>query len=168
MADQLTEGRRLQALTVLDVFTRECVAIEAGHSLRGEQVVVVLNHIMRAREAPKKLFCDNGSEFTSSILDLWAYQHQVRINFSRPGKPTDNAYIESFSGTLRRECLNTRWFTSLAEANVQLEDWRHEYNESRPHRALKDQTPTEFASNHAGNTKVEDQQPARTLTVQVV
>jgi len=79
-------------------------------------VVAVLNHILKNRSAPKKLCCDNGSEFTSQIVDLWAYQHQVKLDFSRPGKPTDNAYIESFNGTLRRECLNAKWFLSLTDA----------------------------------------------------
>lgn len=104
VADQLADGRRFRALTVLAVYTRECLAIEAGVSLRGEQVVMVLNHILKNRPAPNTLRCDNGSAFTSQILDLWAYQHQVKLDCSRPGKPTDNAYIESYNGTLRREC----------------------------------------------------------------
>jgi len=79
-----------------------------------------------------------GSEFTSQIMDLWAYQNGVKIDFSRPGKPTDNAYIETFNGTLRAECLDTHWFTTLAEAQQSIEAWRQEYNESRPHRALGD------------------------------
>lgn len=133
VADQLADERRFPALTVLDLFTRECLAIEAGQSLRGEHVVAVLNQIERVRGTPTKLFCDNGSEFTGQLMDLWAYQHQVKIDFSRPGKPTDNAYIESFNGTLRRECLNIQWFMSVEDAKHQLETWRHEYNASRPH-----------------------------------
>ena len=92
------------------------------------------------------LFCDNGSEFSSQVMDLWAYHNQVKIDFSRPGKPTDNAYVESFNGSFRDECLDTNWFQSLPEARQAIEAWRREYNESRPHRALANRTPTEFAS----------------------
>ena len=119
VADQLADGRRFRALTVLDVFTRECLAIEAGANLRGEHVVATHNGIFKERAVPRKLCCDNGSEFTSQLVDLWAYQHQVNLDFSRPGKPTDNAYIESFNRTLRRECLNTQWFLALTDAQQQ-------------------------------------------------
>ena len=94
---------------------------------------------------PQMLFCDNGSEFTSQVLDLWAYHNQVKIDFSRPGKPTDNAYVESFNGTLRAECLDAHWFGDLTEARQRIESWRVEYNVSRPHRALGERTPNEFA-----------------------
>ena len=151
VADQLANGLRFRALTVVDVFTRESIAIEVGQSLRGEHVVTVLNRLTAQRGAPTRLLCDNGSEFCSQIVDLWAYQHHVRIDFSRPGTPTDNAYVESFNATLRRECLNAHWFESLHEAKEQIEAWRREYNESRPHRALQDQTPEEFARAHAEN-----------------
>jgi putative transposase len=146
VADQLTDGRRFRALTIVDVFTRESLAIEVGQALKGTDVVAVLNQIRFERGAPKMLFCDNGSEFTSQIMDLWAYQNGVKIDFSRPGKPTDNAYIETFNGTLRAECLDTHWFETLAEAKESIEAWRKEYNESRPHRALGERTPNEFAN----------------------
>ena len=165
VADHLADGRRFRALTVLDVFTRECLAIEAGVSLRGEQVGTVLNHILKTRSAPKTLRCDNGSEFTSQMLDLWAYQHQGKLDFSRPGKPTDNAYIESFNGTLRRECLNTPWFVSLTDARQQLDTWRQEYTVSRPHRAVHDWTPTEFANNQAAKGRMEEVKPASKLAL---
>ncbi len=145
VADQLADGRRFRALTVVDVFTRECLAIEVGQSLKGEDVVAVLNRIRADRGTPKMLFCDNGAEFSSQIMDLWAYQNGVQIDFSRPGKPTDNAHVESFNGTFRRECLDAHWFTSLSEAKQVIEAWRREYNESRPHRALGERTPNEFA-----------------------
>jgi putative transposase len=145
VADQLTDGRRFRALTVVDVFTRESVAIEVGQALKGTNVVEALNRLRFERGIPKVLFCDNGSEFTSQILDLWAYQNGVKIDFSRPGKPTDNAYVESFNGTFRAECLDTHWFGTLAEAKENIEAWRKEYNESRPHRALGERTPNEFA-----------------------
>ncbi len=106
---------------MVDIYTRESLAIEAGQSLKGEDVVMVLNRIMLQRGAPKMLFCDNGSEFASQAMDLWAYRNGVRIDFSRPGKPTDNAFVESFSGTLRAECLDAHWFTTLAEAKQLIE-----------------------------------------------
>ena len=151
VADQLTDGRRFRALTIVDVFTRESLAIEVGQALRGTDVVNVLNKLRFERRAPKMLFCDNGSEFTSQILDLWAYQNGVKIDFSRPGKPTDNAYVESFNGTFRAECLDTHWFGTLAEAKESIEAWRQEYNESRPHRALGERTPNEFAKGIAAS-----------------
>lgn len=151
IADQLADGRRFRALTIVDIYTRESLAIEAGQSLKGEDVVMVLNRILLQRQAPKVLFCDNGSEFASQAMDLWAYRHGVRIDFSRPGKPTDNAFVESFNGTFRAECLDAHWFTSLTEAKHLIEEWRREYNGSRPHRALGEQTPSEFASRFAAH-----------------
>jgi len=149
VADQLQDGRRFRALTVVDVFTRESVAIEVGQSLRGEDVVRTLNRLKHEGRTPKLLFCDNGSEFSGQAMDLWAYHNGVKIDFSRPGKPTDNAFIESFNGIFRDECLNVHWFETPAEAKQLIEAWRQEYNESRPHRALKDRTPSEFASEYA-------------------
>lgn len=160
VADQLADGRRFRALTVVDVFTRESLAIEVGQHLRGEHVVAVLNHLTAQRGAPKALFCDNGSEFCSQSVDMWAYHHKVRMDFSRPGKPTDNAHVESFNGTLRRECLNAHWFESLQEAKGLIEAWRREYNETRPHRALQDQTPAEFARAIAPDRGLEGLKPA--------
>jgi putative transposase len=145
VADQLSDGRRFRALTVVDIYTRECLAIEVGQSLKGHDVVRVLQRIAEERGMPQMLFCDNGSEFTSQVLDLWAYHNQVKIDFSRPGKPTDNAYVESFNGTLRAECLDAHWFGDLSEARQRIESWRVEYNASRPHRALGERTPNEFA-----------------------
>jgi len=151
VADQLTDGRRFRALTIVDVHTRESLAIEVGQALKGTDVVGVLNRLRIERHAPKALFCDNGAEFTSQIMDLWAYQNGVKIDFSRPGKPTDNAFVESFNGTLRAECLDTHWFETLAEAKESIEAWRQEYNESRPHRALGERTPNEFAKGIAAS-----------------
>ena len=106
---------------MVDVYTRESVAIDAGQSLKGDDVVRVLSQAKQKRGVPKFLFCDNGSEFTSQDLDLWAYQKGVKIDFSRPGKPTDNAFVESFNGTFRAECLNAHWFGTLAEAKRLIE-----------------------------------------------
>jgi len=151
VADQLQDGTRFRALTMLDVYTRESVAIEVGQRLKGDDVVRVLNRMKQQRGVPKVLFCDNGSEFTSQAMDLWAYQNGMKIDFSRPGKPTDNAFVESFNGTFRAECLNAHWFGTLAEAKRLIEAWRQEYTESRPHRSLSDGTPTEFANEYAAS-----------------
>jgi len=144
VADQLVNGHRIRALTVVDVWARESLAIEVGSQLHSEHVVQVLNRLTAQRGAPTRLWCDHGSEFCSQLVELWAYQHQVRVDFSRPGRPTDNTHVESFNATLRRECLNAHWFESLQEAKERIEAWRWEYNESRPHRALQDRTPEEF------------------------
>jgi len=146
VADELPQGRRYRCLTVIDVYSRECLAIEVEQNLRGEDVVATLDRLRQARAVPKVLFCDNGTEFTSRILDLWAYHHRVQIDFSRPGKPTDNAHIESFNGTFRNECLNTAWFKSINEAKIEIEAWRKDYNESRPQRSLNGRTPKEFVA----------------------
>jgi putative transposase len=142
--DQLSNGQKFRALTVVDVFSREGLAIVVGQGLRGEHVVEVLNRIVRQRGAPKYLFADNGAEFTGHLVDLWAYHHGTRIDFSRPGRPTDNAFIETFNGSLRDECLNLHWFATVAEAKAVIEAWRKDYNESRPHMALGHRTPQEY------------------------
>jgi putative transposase len=163
VSDQLADGRRFRALMIVDVFTRKCPAIEVGQVLKGTNVVEVLNRLRFERSVPKMLFCDNGSEFTSEIMDLWAYQNGVKIHFSRPGKPTDNAYIESFNGTLRAECLDTHWFGTLEEAKESIEAWRKEYRESRPHRALGEGTPNEFAKEVAAGRDLPGLQTAENL-----
>jgi putative transposase len=146
VADELTNGQRFRALTVVDVFSREALAIQVGQRLRGEDVVGVCNRLVAQRRAPKRIFVDNGSEFSGRLMDLWAYHHGVRIDFSRPGKPTDNSFVESFNGSLRDECLNVHWFETLEEAKVKIEAWRQDYNESRPHQALAELAPAEFAA----------------------
>ena len=151
VADQLADGRRFRSLTVVDIYTRECLAIESEQRLKGEDVVLVLNRIKIQRGVPKFLYCDNGSEFSSQAMDLWAYQNGVRMAFSRPGKPTDNAFVESFNGTFRADCLDAHWFMSLTETQRIVETWRREYNESRPHRALGEKTPHEFANEIAAS-----------------
>mgnify|MGYP001047015177 CR=1 FL=1 len=115
VADQLANGTRFRALTVVDVFTREALAIEIGQRLKGEDVVATLDRIMSTRGNPKFLFVDNGSEFSERMLDLWAYHDKVRIDLSRPGKPTDNCYVETLNRSPRDECLNVHWFESLQE-----------------------------------------------------
>lgn len=145
VSDALFDGRRVRALTVIDTFTRESVAIEVGKSLRGEDVVAVLARVAAQRELPTKIRCDNGTEFTSKALDKWAYENGVELEYSRPGKPTDNAFIESFNGKFREECLSTNWFLTLEDAKAKIEAWRIEYNESRPHMSLGYMTPIEYS-----------------------
>nr|WP_126242163.1 IS3 family transposase [Burkholderia gladioli] len=145
VADQLADGSKFRTLTVVDVFTKEALAIEVGQRLKGEHVVSALNRIVARRGAPRHVFVDNGSEFSGRLLDMWAYHHRAKIDFSRPGKPTDNCHIETFNGSSRDECLNLHWFETLGEAKAIIEAWRRDYNESRPHSALKDLAPAEFA-----------------------
>ncbi|AKJ27304.1 transposase [Caldimonas brevitalea] len=145
VADNLFDGRKLRMLTVVDLYTRECLAIEVGQSLKGEDVVRVLSTIVTDRGLPQTIKTDNGSEFISKAMDKWAYERSIELDFSRPGKPTDNANVESFNGRLRQECLNEHWFLSLDDARAKIEAWRRDYNESRPHSALEWATPTEFA-----------------------
>ena len=146
VSDALFDGRRLRALTVVDAYTREALTIEVDQGIKGEQVVLAVEQIVERRGAPKSIRVDNGPEFVSKALDRWAYERGVTLDFSRPGKPTDNAFVESFNGRFRDECLNTHWFLSLADARAKIEAWRRHYNESRPHTSLGYMTPQEFAS----------------------
>lgn len=145
VADALFDGRKLRLLTVVDLYTRECVAIEVGQSLKGEDVVGVLDRIERQRGSPMTIKTNNGSEFIGKAMDRWAYERAVELDFRRPGKPTDNAAVESVNGRLRQECLNANWFFSLEDARMKIEAWRRDYNEARPHSALDWATPAEFA-----------------------
>lgn len=146
VSDALFDGRRLRALTVVDAYTREALVIEVDKGIKGEQVVEAMSRITTIRGAPKSIRVDNGPEFVSKALDRWAYENGVTLDFSRPGKPTDNAFIESFNGRLRDECLNAHWFLSLADARAKIEAWRRHYNESRPHTSLGWMTPAEYAA----------------------
>jgi len=134
--DQLATGRKLRILTIIDTFSRYSPATDPRFSYRGEDVVQTLERVCREVGYPKTIRVDNGSEFISRDLDLWAYTNDVILDFSRPGKPTDNAYIESFNGSFREECLNTHWFMSLDDAREKLETWRVDYNNVRPHSAI--------------------------------
>ncbi len=150
MSDQLLGGQRFRLLTLVDNFSRESLAIRVGQRLTGDDVVRVLDEVTQRRGKPKRIQTDNGPEFISKSLDCWAYWNGVKLDFSRPGKPTDNPYIESFNGRLREECLNQHWFLSLQEAQCTVEAWREDYNRHRPHSALGDRTPVEFAIFSAG------------------
>ncbi len=160
VCDQLSQGQRFRALTVVDVFTRVALAIEVGQPLRASDVVAVLDRLRQSRGCPESLYCDNVSEFTSQLVDRWAYHHKVRIDYSRPGKPTDNAFVGSFNGTFRDECLNAHWFELINDARAVVGSWRVEYNESRPHRALGEVPPAEFARRFGVNLESMDHQRA--------
>lgn len=124
MADHLFDGKRFRLLTLVDNFSRESLAIQVGTRLTGDDVVVALERVKEARGCPESIRVDNGPEFISKSLDWWAYFNNVTLDFSRLGKPTDNAYIESFNGRVRQECLNQHWFLSLADAQEQIDQWR--------------------------------------------
>jgi putative transposase len=144
VSDQMFDGRRFRALTIVDNFSRKCMAIYADQYLKGPDVVNVLDRLRtKQNEVPERIQVDNGSEFISKDLDLWAYDNNVTLDYSRPGKPTDNPFIESFNGSFRDECLNVNWFLSLEDAQEKIELWRQEYNHFRPHNSLNDLTPNE-------------------------
>jgi len=149
MSDQLCDGRRIRILTIVDNFTRESLAIHADQSIKGHHVVQLLDKLITSRNKPHRIQVDNGSEFTCRAMDQWAYFNKVKLDFSRPGKPTDNAFIESFNGKFRTECLNQNWFLSLPEARDKIQAWRWDYNRNRPHSSLGNQTPLEFAKSSA-------------------
>ncbi len=154
VSDALFNGKKFRALTIVDNYTRECLAIVVAQSLTGDHVVHALLAIaMQGRALPTRIQADNGPEFISLSLDKWAYDHSVVIDFSRPGKPTDNPFIESFNGSFRDECLNVHWFLSLEDARDKIETWRHDYNHFRPHSALSDTPPALFASRLQDSTK---------------
>lgn len=145
MSDTLFDNRPYRILTVVDCHSREGLAIEPRQSFRAFHVVEALDRIVRERGRPKTIRCDNGPEFAGRVLDQWAFFNGVELDFSRPARPTDNAFIESFNASVRKELLNASWFTSLAEARERLVVWRKEYNEDRPHSSLKNRTPREYA-----------------------
>ncbi|TDW64830.1 putative transposase [Novosphingobium sp. PhB55] len=137
VSDALFDGKRFRALTVVDAYTRECLAIHVDQGIKGVQVVAVMDRLLFERGgAPEKIRVDNGPEFISRALDHWAYVNRVTLDFSRPGKPTDNAFVESFNGRFRDECLNTHWFLSSNDARSTIEAWRTDFNETRPHTSL--------------------------------
>jgi len=145
MSDQLFDGRRIRLLTIVDNHTRESLAIYVNQRIRGIKVVEVLEKVVLEHGMPERIQVDNGPEFISKDVDLWAYWNKVKLDFSRPGKPTDNAYIESFNARFRLECLNENWFLSMEDAREKVEEWRTDYNTERPHSSLNNLTPEEFA-----------------------
>jgi putative transposase len=146
MHDTLADGRQIRVLTLIDSYTRECLALRAQVRFGGEDVTRVLTDVGTTRPLPQRITVDNGTEFTSRAVDAWAYWNHVQLDFSRPGKPVDNCLIEAFNGSLRRECLSQHWFISITEAQQILSTWKEHYNTERPHRSLGDRPP----NNHPG------------------
>ena len=142
---RFADGRVFRCFTLVDDFTHECLIILTAKSIRSKNLVEALNLLKISRGLPKEIVSDTGPEFISQIMDIWAYQNQVTLKYIQPGKPTQNAFIESFNGKFRNECLNQNWFINLEEAKKTIEEWRLDYNQYRPHRSLKMQTPNEFA-----------------------
>ena len=160
--DQLATGRTLSILTVVDTYSRLSPVVAPRFSCRGADVVAALDRACWKIGNPMTIRVDNGSEFISQDMDLWAYQRGVTLDFSRPGKPTDNALIKAFNSKLRTECLNAHWFLSLEDACEKLEALRRHYNEERPHSAIGNISPIMLA-NSAGETSPPDLSKAETL-----
>jgi putative transposase len=145
VSDCVSTGTVIRMLTVVDDCTRECPVIEVDTSLGGLRVRRVLDRIASARGLPEAIVVDNGPEFRGRALAAWSEERGVRLEFIQPGKPVQNAFVESFNGRLRDECLNANWFTSLNDAKRKIETWRRDYNEQRPHSSLEYMPPAEFA-----------------------
>jgi putative transposase len=144
-SDSFFDSKRFRVLTVLNIFSGECVGIEIEKGIKRNDVVDLFDHIKSLRGVSRNIRCDNGPEFVSKALDKWAYENHVTLDFSRPGKPVDNAFVEFFIGSHRNECLNVNWFLSLEDARYKIEAWRIDYNEYRPHSSLGNKTPNDFA-----------------------
>lgn len=144
--DQLADGRPFRVLTVVDQWSRSSPILECGLSLRGSDVAAALDRAIGSGPAPRSITVDHGTEFMSRALEDWAWRRGVQLDFTRPGKPTDNGDIESFNGKLRDECLNVHQFDSLPDAQQRIGQWRQDYNTVRPHSSLGDLTPSEFVT----------------------
>jgi putative transposase len=145
VSDKLFDDQPFRILTIVDCHTREALATSARTNFRAYQVVEELDRIIRLRGKPRSIRVDNGPEFAGRLLDQWAYLNKIELDFSRPGKPSDNAYIEAFNSRIRQECLNAAWFLSMADARQRINDWKVDYNQHRPHSALSNLTPSAFA-----------------------
>jgi len=145
MQDSLASGRPFRTLNIVDLASRECLAIEVDTSLPGARVVRVLERLCAVHGRPRTITMDNGPEFAGLTLDAWAYKEGVSLDFIDPGKPTQNGHLESFNGKFRDECLNQHWFTGLGDARDTIAAWRDDYNTVRPHSALGNLTPLDFA-----------------------
>ena len=144
--DQLINGRPFRMLTVVDQWSRQSPLVEVGFAMSGQVVAEALERHVAEHGVPVSITVDHGTEFTSKALEEWAYRRGVKLDFIRPGKPTENAHIESFNGRLRDECLNVEQFRSIDDAKQKIEAWRFDYNYRRPHSSLGHLTPSEYAS----------------------
>lgn len=143
--DTTGDGAKFRMLNIIDDCTRECLAIEVATSIGARGVIDVLERLRATRGLPKEIVVDNGPEFTSKALIIWACNAGMNLHYIKPGKPTQNAFVESFNGRLRDECLNLHWFQSIDQANRIIQVWKHDYNNTRPHSALGNLTPAAFA-----------------------
>ena len=157
--DRLANGRMMRVLTVMDTFTRECLALEVDTCLPSRRVTRALDAVIAERGGPQRLRMDNGTELTSRHFLSWGIDRRIELDHIEPGKPVQNAFIESFNGRLRDECLNTSWFRNLWEARRRIAAWRTEYNHQRPHSSLDYRTPHEFAQAYLANQPVTDPKP---------
>lgn len=160
IVDGLANGRMVRILSVVDAFTRECLALEADTSLGSGRVIRVLERLIEERGVPENVRSDNGPEFTSRRMLGWAEERKVGLVHIQPGRPMQNGHVESFHGRLRDECLNASWFRTLNDVRHTLDRWREEYNLERPHSALAYRTPREFAAALAcGNVESKERFP---------
>lgn len=146
VSDQLACGRRIRILNVLDDYSRECLGQLIQPSITGNQVGRFLNELMITRGKPVSIVCDNGPEFTGKAMFAWQQESNVKLHFIEPGKPTQNAFVESFNGKFRNSCLNLHWFKNLEEAKQLITNWRQHYNTERPHSSLNYLSPKAFAN----------------------
>lgn len=142
--DNIYDGKKLRILNIVDNFSKYCPAIGVRNTYKSTDVVETLDIAIQRFGKPKRIQCDNGTEFVSKELDLWAYTNGIELDFPRPGKPTDNSFVESFNGKFRDECLNQHWFLDLEDARRRIEKWRMDYNTFRPHKTLEGLTPSEY------------------------
>ena len=149
VSDQLSQGRRFRILNVVDDYSRELVGQLVSTSISGLQVSRYLNQLIEQRGRPSKIVCDNGPEFTSKAMFFWSKEARVELGFIQPGKPTQNAFVESLNGKFRNECLNLHWFRTLEEAKYEIGLWRDHYNHCRPHSSLNYMSPVEYAGQAA-------------------
>jgi putative transposase len=147
VSDAFYDGRKFRYLTVVDNYSRQCLVIQMGQSLKGADVVAALTQLKKQQDiVPKRIQTDSGIEFQSKEMDRWAYENKVTMDYSRPGRLMDNPFVESFNGSFRDECLNDHWFLSLEDAAAKIEAWRREFNEYRPHSSIDNLTPMEFVA----------------------
>ncbi len=161
--DRLVTGRRFKCLTMIDPCSKEVPVIEVDVAVGGARVCRILDRLFLTRPLPETLLLDNGPEFAGTALDAWAAQHGVHLHFIQPGKPVQNAFIESFNGKFRDECLHEHWFVTLQEAQLVIEAWRREYNEERTHSTIGDMTPQEFINNYHNGTHLTQELPSSAL-----
>jgi putative transposase len=164
VSDQLADGRRFRVLTAVDHVSRECVCLRAAQSLPSQGVTEALDEAMDILGQPEAITMDNGTEFACNHFDQWAYRRGIQLDFITPGRPVENGVIESFNGKLRDECLNLHWFESLADVRAEIEAWREEYNQVRPHSSLGNRAPAEYIAGLLGIGAIPSRQRVKAQT----